>query len=69
MQFIYLLHSHIDGELAARLRARFPATFGGRRDAAVAANDNERPREGAAKYEVSLTDSEILDDLHAGRAA
>ena len=66
MQMIYLLHSTLDEELMGRLRRTLDRGFLGRRpegrDVPVG-NDN------VVRFDVAVTDQELTDDLHFGRAA
>jgi hypothetical protein len=62
MQMMYLLHTQPGEDLARRLRGRFPSLFGGGRQS------SEARRERAA-CAASISDEEILADLHYGRAA
>ncbi len=70
MQMIYLLHSQMDPELVARLQRRFGGYFGTPRSPEPEPEGGEAGRAPAlARTPLEITELEILQDLHFGRAA
>ena len=65
MQMIYLLHSPLDEELVRRIRLKLASAFGGPQSEGShkPVNDN------ADAFEGTVTDDELIADLHFGRVA
>lgn len=63
MPMIYFLHTLPSEEFAQRLRRRFPSLFGGGR------REPSKPFDKRPTGFVLISNEEILEDLHYGRAA